>query len=336
MKRQLTFGIVILAFAGCVFISFTQGRYPLKLLDIWNYLQHVLWQTPMAEETAEQIKVVLMDIRLPRILAAVVVGAALSVSGATFQSMFMNPLVSPGILGVLAGASFGAALGMLFSAQWAVVQVCAFVSGLVAVGVSLLLSQLYKGDRLLLLILSGVISGALFTALLSIIKYMADPYDQLPAIIFWLMGGFSMTSLDSIQYLAPAIVLGMVFIMAFANHLNILTMGEEEAKALGLRVKAIRLTFIIAATLIGSMTVAIGGIIGWVGLVIPHMGRMIIGPDNRFLLPFSALLGGLFLLLVDNVSRQLFTVEVPLGILTALLGIPVFAWVLRMAQKGWS
>ena len=187
-----------------------------------------------------------------------------------------------------------------------------------------------------MLILSGVIIGALFTALLSIVKYMSDPYDQLPAIIFWLMGGFSMINLDSIKYLAPAIVCGILFLMAFSNHLNILTMGEEEAKALGLRVRTIRLTFIVAATLISSMTVALGGIIGWVGLVIPHMGRMIIGPDNRYLLPFSALLGALFLLLVDNVSRQLFTVEVPLGILTALLGIPVFAWVLRLAQKGWS
>ncbi len=336
MKKQFIFSIVAVVFGFSVLLSFTQGRYPLTLLDIWNYLQHVLLNTSMPEDVAEKIKVVLVDIRLPRILAAIVVGAALSVSGATFQGMFMNPLVSPGILGVLAGASFGAALGMLFSSQWAIVQASAFLSGLAAVALALLLSHFYKGDRLLLLILSGVISGALFTALLSIIKYLADPYDQLPAIIFWLMGGFSMINMTSIMYLAPAIVLGIVLILAFSNHLNILTMGEEEARALGLRVKSIRLTFIIAATLISSMTVAIGGIIGWVGLVIPHMGRMIIGPDNRLLLPFSALLGALFLLVVDNVSRQLFTVEVPLGILTALLGIPVFAWVLRVAQKGWS
>jgi iron complex transport system permease protein len=207
---------------------------------------------------------------------------------------------------------------------------------MIAVALALFLSHLYKGDRLLLLILSGVISGALFTALLSIIKYTADPYDQLPAIVYWLMGGFSMVSLSAISALAPAILVGVLVIIAFANNLNILTMGEEEARSLGMRVRTMRLMFIVTATLISSLTVAIGGIIGWVGLVIPHMSRMLVGPDNRFLLPCSACLGALFLLVVDNVSRQLFTVEIPLGILTSLLGIPAFAGVLRMAQKGWS
>ncbi len=336
MKKQLLFILLLAAFAAAVLLSFTQGRYPLQLADIWHYLQHVFLQTPMADDSAHKIKVLLLEIRLPRILAAIVVGAALSVSGATFQAMFINPLVSPGILGVLAGASFGAALGMIFSTQWATVQASAFSFGMIAVGLALLLSHLYKGDRLLLLILSGVISGALFTAMLSVIKYLADPYDQLPAIIYWLMGGFSMVSLSTMMSLAPAIVVGILIIIAFSNHLNILTMGEEEAKSLGLRVKSMRLLFILSATLIGSLTVAIGGIIGWVGLVIPHMGRMLVGPDNRILLPFSAILGALFLLLVDNVSRMLFTVEIPLGILTALLGIPAFAGVLRVAQKGWS
>ncbi|BCS89927.1 FecCD family ABC transporter permease [Pseudodesulfovibrio sediminis] len=336
MKKQVIFGVLILVLSGVILLSFTQGRYPLKLVDIWHYLHHILFQSPMADRTANSIKVILFDIRLPRILAAVVVGAALSVSGTTFQAMFINPLVSPGILGVLAGASFGAALGMLLSSDWAVVQFSAFSFGMIAVGLAVLLSQLYKGDRLLLLILCGVISGALFTALLSIIKYLADPYDQLPAIVYWLMGGFSMINLHTISSLAPGILVGIVVIIAFANKLNLLTMGDEEARSLGVRVRTIRLMFIVAATLISSLTVVIGGIIGWVGLVIPHMSRMIVGPDNRFLLPCSALIGALFLLVVDNVSRQMFTVEIPLGILTSLLGIPAFVCVLRGARKGWS
>ena len=336
MRPKLVLTLLALALGAVAVYSFVQGRYPLGLDDIGNYLAHLFGSGSPADEALDRTAVLLLDIRLPRILAALVVGASLSVSGATFQAMFINPLVSPGLLGVLAGASFGAALGMIFSAQWAMVQASAFFFGMVAVGLALLLSRLYQGDRLLLLILSGVISGALFTALLSIIKYLADPYDQLPAITYWLMGGFSMIDRGSIMALAPGAVVGIVIILFLSKYLNILTMGDEEAQALGLRVTMLRLIFIAAATLIGSLTVAIGGIIGWVGLVIPHMGRMLVGPDNRVLLPCSALLGGLFLLVVDNVSRQLFTVEIPLGILTSLLGIPAFAMVLRVARKGWG
>jgi iron complex transport system permease protein len=352
MKNATVLLLLLLALAASVAASFTLGRYPLPLADMGGYLLHALGLGPAlgpdlvpdltpnlaaeAEEAMRRTGVLLVDIRLPRILAALLVGSALAVSGATFQAMFINPLVSPGLLGVLAGASFGAALGMLLSTRWVAVQGFAFAFGLIAVGLSLLLARLYKGDKLLLLILSGVISGALFTALLSVIKYLADPYDQLPAIVYWLMGGFSMISLGNLAPLAPGIILGIAVILFLGKYLNVLTMGDEEARALGLRVRGIRLTFIVAATLLGSMTVAIGGIIGWVGLVIPHMGRMLVGPDNRVLLPCCALMGALFLLVVDNVSRQLFTVEVPLGILTSLLGIPAFAAVLRVARKGWS
>ena len=336
MKLKMGWLVLILVLAVAVILfSFTQGRYPLSLGDIAAYLNHLLHGAgpdPVQDRTA----VLLLDIRLPRILAALAVGAALSVSGATFQAMFVNPLVSPGLLGVLAGASFGAALAMVFSSRWIVVQASAFGFGVLAVLLSLLLSRMYKGDRLLLLILSVVISGALFTALLSIVKYLADPYDQLPAIIYWLMGGFSLVDTPTVMALIPGIAVGIVINILLAKYLNVLTMGEEEAQSMGLRVRELRLIFIVTATLISSLTVAIGGIIGWVGLVIPHMGRMLVGPDNRVLLPCCALLGGLYLLVVDNVSRQLFPVEVPLGILTALLGIPVFALVLRMARKGWG
>lgn len=337
MKNIGPFVIVAALLLLGTLLSFTLGRYPVSLGDLWAFCAHLLshGQAPDSEHM-RRIGALLLEIRLPRIMAALLVGAALSSSGATFQAMFINPLVSPGLLGVLAGASFGAALAMLFSTHWQVVQLSAFVSGLVAVGLTLALAHLYRGDRLLLLILSGVISGSLFTSFLSILKYLADPYNQLPAIVYWLMGGFTMLSRTSAMTLAPCIVVGLVVLLSLSRYLNVLTMGDEEARSLGLRVTGIRLTLILTATLISSITVAIGGIIGWVGLVIPHMGRMLVGPDNRRLLPMSAMMGGLFLLLVDDVSRLMLPIEVPLGILTSLLGIPVFAVVLRRVRRGWS
>jgi iron complex transport system permease protein len=198
------------------------------------------------------------------------------------------------------------------------------------------MARAYRGDRLLLLVLSGVVVSAMFTALLSVIKYLADPYNQLPAITYWLMGGFSLVTRETMTVMMPLMLLGTGTIISLSGYLNVLTMGDEEARALGVRVTALRTALILAATLVSSLTVVVGGIIGWVGLIIPHVGRMIVGPDNRILLPFSALLGALYLLLVDNISRLVFPVEIPLGILTSLLGIPVFAVALRRGRGGWN
>lgn len=334
--RHRTFWLTLLLLAGTV-ISLGVGRYPVTIVDLGQYVGLDLGtQDSMDLRHMEMISTLLLEVRLPRILAAILVGAALSVSGAAFQAMFINPLVSPGLLGVLAGASLGAALGMVLSTHWLVVQICTFASGLLAVGLAIIMARLYRGDRLLLLVLSGVVVSALFTALLSIIKYLADPYNQLPAITYWLMGGFSMVSRETMSVAAPVMTLGIGLILALSGYLNVLTMGDEEARALGVRVRTLRLTLILTATLISSLTVVIGGLIGWVGLIVPHVGRMLVGPDNRALLPVSALLGALYLLAVDNLSRLLFSVEIPLGILTALLGIPVFAMVLRRTRSGWS
>ena len=263
-------------------------------------------------------------------------GAALSVSGAVLQSIFINPLVSPEMLGILAGSSFGAALAMVISSSWVAVQMSTAGFGIAAVGVAIGIARLYQGDRILLLVLGGIISGSLFSALFLMMKYLADPYNQLPAIVYWLMGGFSLADPKTTAVLALPIILGIFTLLLLSPYLNILTMGEEEARSLGVNVPVLRMTFIIVSAIISSLTVALCGIIGWVGLVIPHIGRMVAGPDNRLLLPICIFIGAMFLLIVDNFSRLLFPVEIPIGILTSILGIPVFAVILRNSGKGWG
>ena len=317
--------------------SLALGRYPVHPRELAGLAGMPFLDRPVpAEREIRILRNVLFDIRLPRIIAAVLIGAALSVSGAVFQSMFINPLVSPGLLGVLAGASFGAAVGMLLANHWWVVQLGAFTFGLIAVLAAVAMSAINRGDRLLMLILGGIISGALFTALLSVVKYLADPYEQLPAIVYWLMGGLTAVDRTTVAAVCGPIVFGVTILLLLANHLNALSMGDEEARALGVNVTVLRFIFIFLATVISALTVVLGGIIGWVGLLIPHIARMLVGPDNRILLPAAAMIGAVYLLLADNIARLLFSVEIPIGILTSLIGIPFFAFVLRNARSGWD
>jgi iron complex transport system permease protein len=335
MKRSLTIPVLFALLAVTATASLCMGRYPVGLNELTHYLGLAEAPAPAAQGNLQIIHSVLIDIRLPRVAAAVLIGAALSVSGAVFQSMFINPLVSPGLLGVLAGASFGAALGMLLAPCWWMVQAGAFGFGLIAVLASLAISKFNRSDRLLMLILGGIISGALFTALLSVIKYLADPYEQLPALVYWLMGG--LTAVDRITVMTVCLPMtgGITVLLLLAGYLNVLSMGDEEARALGVHVGGLRLLFIFLATVISALTVVMGGIIGWVGLLIPHIARMLVGPDNRILLPAAALIGAAYLLIADNAARLLFAVEIPIGILTSLMGIPFFAFVLAKARKGW-
>ena len=328
--------LAVLLAAAAVW-SLTVGNYPISLADQGKYVLHALGlaSQPATEQT-KLVAVVLGDIRAPRLLAAVLIGAALSTSGAAYQSMFVNPLVSPGLLGVLAGASFGAACGMLVDLPWPAVQGCAFAGGVLAVGLALGLARLSRGDKLLLLVLGGVISTALFTALLSAVKYVADPTNQLPAITYWLMGGLSRADKDTVMQAAPLFVCGMAGLFLFSRQLDLLSLGDEQARSLGLSAGKVRLWLIALSTVLSAATVSIAGLVGWVGLIIPHAGRLLVGPSNRRLLPTAALLGGLYLLLVDDVSRLAFGVEIPLGILTALAGIPFFPLVLRNARKSWG
>jgi iron complex transport system permease protein len=337
VKRSIV--IPVLAGVVCLtaLVSLTLGRYPVGLADLARFLGLPLSHGPaMSERQLQIIKNILVDIRLPRIMAAMLIGAGLSVSGAVFQSMFINPLVSPGLLGVLAGASFGAAVGMVLASSWWVVQFSAFSFGLIAVLAALAMSALNRGDRLLMLILGGIISGALFTSLLSVVKYLADPYEQLPAIVYWLMGGLSAVDRATVLTACGPIVGGILALVLLSGYLNALSMGDEEARALGVNVALLRFVFIFLATVISALTVVLGGMIGWVGLLIPHIARILVGPDNRILLPATALIGATYLLIADNIARLLFSVEIPIGILTSLVGIPFFALVLRKTKKGWT
>lgn len=317
-------------------LSLLWGQYPIDASTLIDYFRFKLFGG-IGNDTYALLDNIIIQIRLPRVLLAILIGSSLAVSGAAFQAMFVNPLVSPGILGVLAGASFGAALGMLISEHWYVVQLLAFVFGFVAVAVSVMIGSMVTNSRsTIMLVLGGVISGSLFTALLSIIKYTADPYSTLPAIVYWLMGSLTMADLNGVLLVGIPMLLSIGGLILLSKYFDLLSLGDEEAKALGINVPLIRFTAIVLATLASSLSVVMAGIIGWVGLIIPHIIRMAVGPSHRLLLPLSALAGGIFLLLADSVSRLALSVEIPIGILTSLIGIPVFIIVLKNARAAWN
>jgi len=336
-QRTLLIGATLLLFATALFMLLW-GQYPIDMATFSAYLQMKFTGAQTLDQaTFSLIDNIIIEIRLPRVLLAILIGAALAISGAVFQAMFVNPLVSPGILGVLAGASFGAACGMLVSENWLVVQSMAFSFGFIAVGFAVLVGSMVSSTRSsVMLVLGGVISGSLFTSLLSVVKYVADPYSTLPAIVYWLMGSLSMAQLNEVLTVAVPIVLSILGMLFMSKYFDLLSLGDEEAKALGVNVKRIRIIAIVLATLASSLAVVMAGIIGWVGLIIPHIIRMAVGPSHRLLLPLSALFGGAFLLLADAVSRLALSVEIPIGILTSLIGIPIFIIVLKNARAAWN
>jgi iron complex transport system permease protein len=337
MKHLTLFTLLSSLLLVTVLGSMALGKYPVAVSDMINFFLFKFCRLGGIDSAKYQLlENLLVNIRLPRIGAAIVIGASLSVAGTAFQAMFVNPLVSPGLLGVLAGASFGAALGMVFLKSWVAVQISAFFFGFVAVLIALGIAKIHKGNTILLLVLGGVISSALFTSFLSIIKYIADPSNQLPAIVQWLMGGLSMIDGKTLLFAGIPQVASIVLITLFSGYLNALSMGDEEARALGIPVEWIRLLLVFLATVMSALTVVMAGMIGWVGLIIPHAARILVGPDNKVLIPASAFMGAIYLVCVDDVSRMLFSVEIPTGITTSLIGIPFFAVILKKARRGWS
>lgn len=328
------FGLLFGGLVLTALVSLTLGRYDFAPL---SSLTQLWWSLTSQDGEVNQLLVnIMLDVRLPRILAAVLIGAALAVAGTAFQALFMNPLVSPGVLGVLSGSAFGASLGiLLFDSVW-MMQLLSFGFGLLAVFIALMLAKGELRNNLTILVLGGMIAGALFTALLSVVKYVADPYNKLPAIVYWLMGSLANVEGGLLLWVAPFMLMGMVLLMVQGHTLNVLSLGDDEARTLGVSVERKRLLVIVLATFLGAITVTLGGMIGWVGLVIPHLTRLLFGADNRFLLPASALIGAIYLLVVDNVARLALAVEIPLGILTALIGLPVFVWALKNVRKGWQ
>jgi iron complex transport system permease protein len=316
------------------FLSFILGRYPVAPGQLLAVL--VARVFPVEPNWSATVETVIFQVRLPRILAAMLVGAALSTAGVAYQGMFKNPLVSPDILGASAGAGFGASLGIFFSFSMVGIQVMAFLGGLLAVALTYGISLRIRHDPMLALVLSGIMIGSLFSAAISCIKYIADPYDKLPAITFWLMGSLaSITPRDVYMVLIP-ITFGGILLYLLRWRLNVLAMGEEEARVLGINTSLMKTIVILCCTLMTAASVSISGMIGWVGLVIPHLARMIVGPNYRVLLPASILLGGAYLLLVDDLARLLASMEIPLGILTALIGVPFFLYLLLNSKWGWK
>ena len=320
----------ILVFLG----SFLIGRYPVSPTDVLVAIVSVF--VPIKTNLSSAIYTVVWNIRLPRILAAMIVGAALSISGASFQGTFQNPLVSPDILGVSAGAGFGAALAILLSFSTVMIQVSAFIFGLVAVSLTYFLSKSFKGNTMLMMVLGGIAIGSLFSALISCIKYIADPESKLPEIVYWLMGSLSTVDSSSVMMIIIPVLIGFTVLLLLRWRLNVLSMGDEEARSLGVDTEKLRIIVILCCTLLTSAAVSISGIIGWVGLVIPHIARMIVGPDHKKLLPASISIGAVFLLVVDDVCRTATSIEIPLGILTALIGAPFFIYLLKKGYEGWS
>lgn len=317
-------------------IALSIGRYPLPAWETVHFLLAAAGLVDMAPERYALLHNLIVEIRLPRVLAAILVGAALSVSGAAYQALFRNPLVSPGLLGVLAGASAGAALAIVAGGDWLLVQTSAFVMGLAAVGIGVGIAHLFGGGSIIMLILGGILSGALFASLLTIVKYIADPYSQLPSIVYWLMGSLGQANVNDMAWAAIPMLCGIVVLCLMGRALDALAMGDDEARALGVPVTAVRLVTIATATLVSAMTVSIAGMIGWIGLIVPHIARLLVGPGNARLLPAAASLGAAFLLFADGLARNLSTAELPIGIVTELLGIPVFLIVLHRVRRGWT
>jgi iron complex transport system permease protein len=337
MTRSAVPGLAIataVLIAGLL-LAFTVGRYPVSLGD----LVHVLFAKIMGQDTqvAPAIESVILQVRGPRVLAAAMVGAALSVAGTAFQGMFRNPLVSPDILGASSGAALGAVLGIFFSLGVLAIQAFAFIGGLIAVALVYVIGSAVRArDPILILVLTGVVVGALLGAGVGLVKYLADPYNQLPAMTFWLLGSLAAANDSDLLPLFGPVAVGAAVLVALRWRMNVMSLPEEEAKSLGVATGPLRIAIVAAATLTTSASVATAGIIGWVGLVVPHLARSLVGPDFPRLLPAAAILGGGYLLLIDTLARTAAEVEIPLGILTAVVGTPFFIWLLANMQRTWS
>jgi iron complex transport system permease protein len=329
----ITIGLILLLLG--VAVAFSVGRFPISIGDLVLALWSKLLGQPSGLPPA--VEAVIFNIRGPRVLAAILCGAALAVAGAAFQGLFRNPLVSPDILGASSGAALGAILGIFFSLGVFAIQALAFAGGLVAVALVYLIgSSIRSGDVVLVLVLTGVVIGSLLGAGVGLLKYLADPYNQLPAMTFWLLGSLSGTDRNDLLPLFGPIGFGTVVLLALRWRMNVMSLPEEEAQALGVSTGPLRLAIVAAATLVTAASVAAAGIIGWVGLIVPHMARFLVGPEFGRLVPTAALLGGGYLLLIDTLARSASQVEIPLGILTAVIGTPVFIWLLVSARKSWS
>jgi iron complex transport system permease protein len=326
--RPLPYALAVLALLALAALAFAVGRYPVSPGEVLAALAGLA-----ADPT---VNTVVLQVRGPRVLAALLVGAALAAAGTAYQGMFRNPLVSPDILGVSTGAALGAVLGILLSLNIFWVQIFSFVGGLFAVGLVYGVGSRLRGhDPLLALVLTGVVIGTLLGSVIALLKVLADPYNQLPAITFWLLGSLASVSPRDLAVAAPLALFGLAPMLLLRWRMNLLALPDDEARALGVDTRRLRTLVVACATLMTASVVAISGIIGWVGLLIPHAARLLVGPDFGRLLPLAMLMGAGFLLAVDTLCRTLATIELPPGVLTALIGTPFFLWLFALARRAW-
>jgi iron complex transport system permease protein len=312
--------------------SFGVGRFPVSGRDVWA----ALWSAITGGESGLEanVQAVVLQVRAPRVAAALAVGAALAAAGASYQALFKNPLVSPDILGVAAGCAVGAALGILLALPLVTIQVLAFAGGMAAVGSVVAVATWVRGrDPLLTLILSGVVVGSLFGAGIALAKYLADPYNALPAITFWLLGSFSGVLPRDLAPTLAAIAMGLVPLALLRWRIDVLALSEDEARSLGVNAGLLRLVVIACATLVTAAAVSIAGTIGWIGLVMPHAARLLVGAAFARVLPLSIVLGAGFMLAVDTLCRAAFTTEIPPGVVTAFVGTPVFVLLMAVSFR---
>lgn len=337
-RARVTLAALTVALAAAAVLSLSLGRFGMP----WPDVLRTLWGSVTGDPAVvgSQQQAVLFAVRIPRILLAVLAGAALAAAGVAYQGLFRNPLVSPDLLGVASGAGVGASLALLWSWPSVGVQALAFGSGLLAVALVLAMGSAvgrYSGGGVLVLVLAGIVISSLCSALTALVKYLAPQDDKLPEITFWLMGSLARSgSWTSVYLLAGALLVGGVPLMLLRWKLNVMTFGDDEAESVGVDTRRVRLIVIVCATLFTATAVALCGVIGWVGLVVPHLCRFLVGPNHLVLLPCSMLTGGLFLLVVDDVARTLTAGEIPLGVLTAIIGAPAFIHLLFRGRRTWA
>lgn len=330
-QPRLAWTIALLALLGVLLVAFAAGKYPITPPEL---VRALLARLGLADPPSDTVDTVIWAIRMPRIAAGLVIGAMLGAAGAAYQGLFRNPLVSPDILGVSAGAGLGAAAAIFLGLPLLLVQALAFVGGVLAViAVYVIAGAVRRHDPVLVLVLAGVAVGALLGAGISLLKILADPYTQLPTITFWLLGGLNAVNSSDLLATLPAMLLGLLPLALLRWRINLLSLSDEEAAALGVNVRRLRGVLITAATLGTAAAVSLAGIIGWVGLVVPHMARLLVGPEFSRLLPASLILGAGFLVGADTLARTIAPMELPLGILTALVGAPFFLFLLARGGR---
>ena len=318
--------LMALALAALFLLSFVWGRYDVPLGEVVRILLSRLF--PLTQTWTDNMAIAVHNVRLPRILMACLVGCALSAAGASYQTVFQNPMAAPDILGASSGACFGAALAILLGQGSVMTTIFAFCFSLLTVVLVYLIGSRTRGSRVVSILLAGIMVGSLFSAGTSYIKLVADPANQLPQITYWLMGSLSSIKAEDVRFLVLPVAVGLLPLFLLRWRMNLLTVGEEEAQSMGVRTGVLRLVVTLCATLLTAASVAVSGMIGWVGLVIPHFCRMLFGYDYRRLIPAAALFGAAFLLAVDDIARLVTTGELPLGILTAFVGAPLFLYLI--------